>query len=172
MQGGARRLVNGRDSQPSTARIGEMRGRVSDREMFHSKIDGERTLCASKRPQDVEIRFAYNSGVSVGEAPCSTPSFTSRFSASCSLSSFCFDRLSPRILKSSCCATSWPSCDVRSGGQRSGRRPSLFSGCEPTVTARQLVGVSGDAGDAPAVAPAPGGEALDVCATAGSTAVR
>jgi hypothetical protein len=39
-------------------------------------------------------------------------------------------------------------------------------GGQSTVAARQMVGVSGHAGDAPALAPLDGREALDLCATA------
>ena len=39
-------------------------------------------------------------------------------------------------------------------------------GGQPTIAARQVVTVSSHAGDAPAVAPLAGGEALDLCATA------
>ena len=45
-------------------------------------------------------------------------------------------------------------------------------GVQPTVAARQVVAVSGHAGDAPEVAPLDGGEALDLYATAGSSADR
>jgi hypothetical protein len=45
-------------------------------------------------------------------------------------------------------------------------------GGQPTVSARQVVGVSGHAGDAPALAPLDGGEALDLCTTARASADR
>jgi putative transposase len=45
-------------------------------------------------------------------------------------------------------------------------------GGQPTVAARQVVTVSGHAGDAPALAPLDGGEALDLRATAWSSADR
>jgi hypothetical protein len=45
-------------------------------------------------------------------------------------------------------------------------------GGQPTVAARQVAGVSGHADDAPALAWLDGGEALDLCATAWSSADR
>jgi len=45
-------------------------------------------------------------------------------------------------------------------------------GGQPTVAAPQVVTVSRHAGDAPAVAPLAGGEALDLCATTWSAADR
>src|SRR5262245_18656715 len=45
-------------------------------------------------------------------------------------------------------------------------------GGQPAVAARQVVRVSGHAGDAPALAPLDGGETLDLCATARSSADR
>lgn len=49
-------------------------------------------------------------------------------------------------------------------------RPMVPDGGQPTVAARQVVGVSRLAGNAPQVAPMDGGEALDLCATAWSSA--
>ena len=110
--------------------------------------------------------------LSVTEVPYSCPLFRSSFYASCGLSSFGSDRLSRRTSRSSCSATSWLSCAARSATNVSGDRPTVLGDCEPKPAARQLVVVSRDASDAPALASSPGGEALDLCATAGSTADR
>src|SRR5215510_10470122 len=61
---------------------------------------------------------------------------------------------------------SGPSTDVSAG------RPMVPGGGQPAVAARQVVRVSGHAGDAPALAPLDGGETLDLCATARSSADR
>jgi hypothetical protein len=64
---------------------------------------------------------------------------------------------------------------VASSGPSTGAsasRPMLPGGGQPTVATRQVVGVSGHAGDAPALASLDGGPALDLCATAWSSADR
>jgi hypothetical protein len=48
----------------------------------------------------------------------------------------------------------------------------ILGGGQPTVAARPVVGVSGHPGDAPALASSDGGEALDLCSTAWSSADR
>ena len=60
---------------------------------------------------------------------------------------------------------------VQSTGPSAGRS-MLPGGGQPTVAARQLVGVSGHAGDAHALASLDGGQALDLRATAWSSADR
>ena len=51
-------------------------------------------------------------------------------------------------------------------------RPMVLGGGQPTVAARPVVPISGHALDAPALAPLDGGEALDLCTTAWSSADR
>jgi len=59
--------------------------------------------------------------LSFAEVPRLYQRFTSRFNGCCSCSSFCSDRLTPKISRSLCSATSWPSYAVTSSGRRFGR---------------------------------------------------